>query len=61
MPELATKEHSRSRRGLGAPRRSQKKTQQASIYAFFAFFCGKGLFLAGMREFRAVARLFFIF
>jgi hypothetical protein len=28
---------------------------------FFAFLYGKGLFLAGMREFRAATGLFFIF
>ena len=42
---LATKEH-RDHKGSG---------QQASVYAFLAFSCGKGLFLAGPREFRAVA------
>jgi len=41
--------------------RSQKKQRISLLYAFFAFLCGKGLFLAGMREFRAAAPVDFLF
>jgi hypothetical protein len=58
---LATKERSHRRRGFGGPGRSQKKQRISLLYASFEFLGGKGLFLAGMREFRAAPRLFLFF
>jgi hypothetical protein len=50
-PTLATKEH----------KRAQRESMQVLIYVFFAFLCGKGLFLGGMREFRAPPPAFYFF
>jgi hypothetical protein len=59
--ELATEEHSRRRQGSGGPGFLQKKQRISLPYAFVAFLGGKGLFLAGMREFRAATTLFLFF
>jgi hypothetical protein len=41
--------------------RSQEKQKISLLYAFFAFLCGKGLILARMREFHAIAGQHFYF
>jgi hypothetical protein len=58
---LAAKKRSRRRQGYCEPRRSQKKQRISLRCAFFEFLCGKGLFLAGMREFRAPPPDFYFF